>query len=156
MAPCTANVENEKQYVKDSFFSTINAVTSRFRIHEVYKNVDYSDLVVHNFSGILSTVSLPPAFKYAIWGCYTPQIFNLYNELVMNYQNSFLVNMIDSNVKGKMLGVDIIHPDKIECLPKEVIIFVLPPSIQKMAKELLIPTGRPFVLFEESKLTLYN
>jgi len=154
--PAPPDIEHEKRLIKECFFSAVRAAAAKFYINKTYAGVDYSDLAIHNLSGIFSKIPLPPVFRYAIWGCHTPEIYNFHNELKVFFPNSILVNMIDSFVEGTMFGVDIIRPDKIELLPKDVIVFVLPPSLQNLAKERLHAAGRSFVLYEKSNITLHN
>ena len=162
--PVPQNIEQEKAMVKECFFSGVRAAAKdknsssdaranevRTKVSDMYENrqrqVEYS----YGINTALSKLPLPKdkPFRYAIWGVCSYATFYLYEEITQNFPDAVLVNAIDEiYITGKILNVDIICPDQINDLDKDVIIFVTSRAAFKQAKELLLNAGRPFALLK--------
>jgi hypothetical protein len=157
-SPVPQNIEKEKALVKECFFSSVRAAAARSRVSAMYESIDRTNKLSYGMDIALSMIPLPEngEFQYAIWGVCLHATFILYDDILKNFPKAVLVNMIDTNASGKILDVDIIHPDNINELNEDVIIFVTAPSAHKPAKELLINTKHLFVLVKNVNTESYN
>jgi hypothetical protein len=156
--PVPQDIEKEKALVKECFFSSVRAAAARSQVSAMYESIDRMNKLSDGMDIIFSMISLPKnkEFRYAIWGVCLHATFILYDDIIKDFPKAVLVNMIDTNASGKILDVDIIHPDKINELDENVIIFVTAPSAHKPAKELLMNTKHPFVLVKNVNTESYN
>jgi hypothetical protein len=154
--PVPQDIEKEKALIKECFFSNVRAAAARIKVSVMYESIDRTNKFSDGLDKVFSMLPKNGNFRYAIWGVCLHTTFILQDEIVKNFPKAILVNMIDTNASGKVLDVDILHPDKINELNEDIIIFVTAPTARKPAKKLLINTKRPFVLVKDVNTESYN
>jgi len=156
--PKPQNIECEKALVKECFFSGVRAALARIQISTMYEGRKRQTIYSDGIAAALFNIPLPKGkpFRYAIWGVCIHATFLLHDEIIRSFPESKLVNAIDTNATGQVIGVDIIHPNQIANLDKEVVIFVTAPSAHEPAKQFLENTGRPFALIKDIDTEAFN
>lgn len=147
--PQPVDFEEDKAKIKQLFFDRVRAEVSRVEMSNMWASkkpiyeIDYDTATSH----AVKKISFPTgAFPYAVWGLAMPVGIYLDEAMRQLIPQGKLVAGIDIALEGTYYGAPIIRPEEIDHLPQDTIIFVIAPSAQKPAKEMLTKLGRPYVL----------
>jgi hypothetical protein len=140
--PTPPDIEEEKQLIKNMFFSALRFAETRTRVNDMYVSRKRQIALSDFDSGIkkeIERMDLPKdkPFNYVIWGVRLVYALSLIDSLSADYPNSVFLGGVDSYVTGNIEGKPIIKPDEIKNLPAGTIVFVPSSSAQKPAFELL-------------------
>lgn len=157
--PQPVDFEEDKAKIKQVFFDRVRAVASRTALDKMWKDkepiykIDYHTATYH----AVKKIAFPKQeFSYAVWGVVLSAAFYLDEAMKSQVPRAKLIAGIDIAAEGTYCGVDIIKPDEIKNLQKDTIIIVAAPTAQNPAKELLLKTGRSFVLLKGTSAECYN
>jgi len=157
--PEPVDFEKEKARIKQVFFDRVRSIASRIELEKMWNQKKPIYPISFETGTAIAVHKLPmhaTEFQYAVWGIVLSASFYLEEAMRNTYENAELVAGIDTAVTGEFCGVPILPPDRIETLDKNVVVIVAAPSAHKPAKELLMPTGRPFVLLKGTSIECYN
>lgn len=157
--PQPVDFENEKEKLKQVFFDKVRTAASRIELENMWagKEPIYKLTYETGMAVAVRRIPFPKGkFKYAVWGVILSAAYYLEEAIRYEFEHGVLVSGIDIAATGDYCGVPTIHPDKIEALDKDVIIIVAAPSAWEPAKNMLLPTGRPFVRIWETNAECYN
>ena len=157
--PKPVDFEEDKAAIKQMFFDRVRAVVSRVELEKMWEgktpiyNISYETGTSHAVKKIPFRTA---DFKYAVWGIVLSAAYYLEEAVRQQYPKATLVSGIDIAVKSDFCGKPTMHPDNIGELAEDVVIVVAAPSAHDQAKEVLLPTKRPFVLLKGTSVECYN
>lgn len=158
--PQSVDFEDDKLKIKEVFWGKVKAEAARLELENMWNAKSPIIPISYETSTtlILRKISsqFESDFKYAVWGVVLSAAFYLEESVRELFPEAKLVNGIDIASTYDFCGVPTIHPDKIDQLDEDVIIFVAAPTAQVPAKEKLLNTGRRFVLLKGNATELYN
>lgn len=158
--PKPVDFEEDKLKIKEVFWNKVRAMASRLELEKMWDSKEpiYDISYETSTSLIMRRIAskFTKDFKYAVWGIVLSGAFYLEESIREEFPEAQLVNGIDIASTYDFCGVPTIHPNKIDELDEDVIIFVAAPSAQEMAKDKLLKTNRKFVLLKGKATECYN
>lgn len=158
--PKPVEFEAEKLKLKELVWNKIKAEVSRLQVEEMWsKKTTIMEISYDNITdSVICSLSacLEKNFKYAVWGVVLDSAYYLQESIQKYFPEASLIGGIDIASKYDFCGMPTIRPEEIENLEKDVIIFVPAPTAHRQARELLLPSGRRFVLIKDNEFEKIN
>lgn len=157
--PKPVDFEEDKAKIKQVFFDKVKAAVSRIELEKMWDSKEPIYEIEYNAEAFhaIKKIDFPEhAFQYAVWGIVLNISFFIEEAMRIQVPKAKLIAGIDIAAEGTYCDVDIIKPEEIKNLPQDTIIMVAAPTAQEPAKELLLGTGRPFVLIKGTSAECYN
>lgn len=157
--PKPVDFEEDKAKIKQVFFDKVKAAVSRIELEKMWDSKEPIYEIEYNTEALhaVKKIAFPEhEFQYAVWGIVLNMSFYFEEAMRTQVPHAKLIAGIDIAAEGTYCGVDIIKPEEIKNLPQDTMIIVAAPTAQNPAKELLLKTGRPFVLLKGTSAECYH